>query len=271
LPELIVVEGDHQIPYHDPGLHAASVNMLTELARKNRLAEHVYLGDTGDYSNISRYDDHPVANATPNECVQGTYNVIREKREAAPNIRVRKLKGNHDWRIEGEQLKRAERMYGLAPAQEWEADGEEIPALHLNRLLHLPQLGVELVEDPRGWQHAEVELVPGMFGLVVRHGWLTGAKTAEASVKKRGRSIIVGHIHRREHAFVWDPSAGCERQGVVAGTMSLVRNERYPHFTTLDNWLQGCVIVTRWPDGDFVVEHVKWNGEALRWRDKSWR
>jgi hypothetical protein len=63
---------------------------------------------------------------------------------------------------------------------------------------------------------------------------------------------------------------GCERVGVVAGTMSLVRDERFPHYVTLDNWLQGCVLVTRWPDGDFQVEHVRWNGESLRWRAESW-
>lgn len=270
-PETIIVEGDHQIPYHDPKLHAASVEMLGDLYKKHRLAEQVYLGDTGDYSTISKHPDHPAAAATPNECVQGSYNVLREKREKVPNIRVRKLKGNHDWRIEGEQLARSERMYGISPATRWEDKDKELPALHLDRLLHLPELGIELVEDPRGWQHAEVELVGGPRGLVVRHGWLTGAKTAEASVKKRGRSIIIGHIHRREHAFIWDPSMECERQGVVAGTMSLVRDLRFPHFTTLDNWLQGCVIVTRWPDGHFVVEHAVWNGEALRWRDYAWR
>jgi hypothetical protein len=269
-PELIVVEGDHQAPYHDPRLHEASVAMLRELAKKHRLAEHVFLGDTMDFPTISRHADHPNAVATPNECLQAGYNILREKREAAPNIRVRKLKGNHDWRIEGEQLSRSERMYGIRPAQEWEADEPEIPALHLNRLLHLDALGIELIEDPRGWQHAEVELVPGMYGLVVRHGWLTGAKTAAASVTKRGRSIIVGHIHRREHSFVWDPSAGCERQGVVSGTMSLVRDEDFGHFAPLDNWLQGCVVVTRWPDGDFCVEHAKYSNGALRWRDHAW-
>lgn len=270
-PETIVVEGDHQVPYHDPDLHAASVRMLKDLARKHRLAEHVFLGDTGDFPTISRHDDHPNATAKPNPVIQGMYDLLREKREAVPNVRVRKLKGNHDWRIDSEQLKRSERMYGIAPAQRWEDPEPEIPALHLRRLLHLDELGIELVEDPRGWEHAEIEVVPGTKGLVVRHGWLTGANTAARSLQKRGRSIIVGHIHKREHVFMWDPSMECERVGVVAGTMSLVRNENFGHFAPLDNWLQGCVIVTRWPDdGAFTVEHAAWNGTSLRWRDQSW-
>ena len=250
-PETILIEGDHQIPYHDPELHEASVNMLRDLARRHRLAEQVFLGDTADFSNISRHADHPAASATPNECVQGSYNVLREKVEAAPNIRRWKLKGNHDYRLESEQLVRSERMYGIRPAQEWEATEPELLALHLSRLLHLDKLGIELVEDPRGWEHAEIELVPGPKGLVVRHGWLTGANTLEKSIKRRGRSMVIGHVHRDEQVRVWDPSMQCHRVGVVCPAMCLARDQRFPHYAVLDKFQQGCVIVTRWPDGVF--------------------
>lgn len=269
-PVTIVVESDHQIPYNDERLHNASVSMLRDLYKKHRLSEQIYLGDTMDLPTISRHPDHPAAAATPKACVQGAYNMLREKRETAPDIRVRKLLGNHDWRIQGEQLARAERMYGLAPAQRWEDEDEPSAALHVNNLLHLPELGIELVEDPRGWQHAEVEIVPGVGGLVGRHGWLTGENTAGRSLSKRGRSLIVGHTHKREHVFQWDPSTGVERQAVVCGTMSLCRDERFPHFAVLDNWLPGLVVVTVWPDTRFTIEHAGWTGDHLRWRDLSW-
>jgi hypothetical protein len=267
-PELIVVEGDHQVPYHDPKLHEASLYALQELHDRHGMTEHVFLGDTGDFPTISKHADHPAASTSVNDVIQGVYELLREKREAAPNARARKLKGNHDWRVEGELLLRAERMYGIKPAS---IDGEEeIPSLSLRRLLHLDALGIELVEDPRGWMHAEVELVSGIAGLLVRHGWITGANTAGRSLAKRGRSMIVGHTHSREHTFDWDPSAGLERQAVVAGTMSLVRDQRFPHFAPCDSWLQGFVTVTRWPDGQFVIEHALWDGESLRWRDRRW-
>lgn len=259
-PELIVVEGDHQAPYHDPDLHEKGLQLLADL----KPVEHVLLGDTGDYPTISRHADHPAAMATAQECVDASYRVIRDKREAAPQARTRKLKGNHDWRVEGELLTRAERMYGLRPAE------EELPALSLQRLLHLDALGVELVEDPRGWEHAEVELIPGPAGLVVRHGWLTGANTAERSLRKRGRSLIVGHGHSRELTYAWDPSAEVERVAAQAGTMSLARSRRFPHFAVCDDWLQGLVTVTRWPDGRFVVEHAVYQGGTLYWRDRRW-
>lgn len=260
-PRLIVVEGDHQAPYFDPELDAAATQLVADLQPD----EHVFLGDGADLPTISRHPDHPAAMATVRECLEAYYGILRRRSDAAPNARRRKLKGNHDWRLESELLGRAERMYGLAPV------GEEVPSLSLRRLLHLDRLGIELVEDPRGWEHGEVELVPGAHGLVVRHGWLTGANTAERSLKKRGRSLIVGHGHSREHAFVWDPSAEVERQAAMVGTMSLARSRRFPHFAVCDTWLQGLLTVTVWPDGDFQIEHARWDGNALRWRDRRYR
>src|SRR6185503_2502649 len=99
-PETLVIESDHHVPFHCKPLHEANLNALHTLSRKYRFTEHIFLGDTGDYSNTSRHNDHPATmHVTPNVCIQGSYNVLREKREAAPNARCRKLKGNHDWRI----------------------------------------------------------------------------------------------------------------------------------------------------------------------------
>ena len=277
-PRLAIVEFDHQAPYHDPALDAAATAMHADLQPD----EQVFGGDLMDFPTISRHPDHPAAMAGAQECLVAGHGILVRRREAAPNARARKLKGNHDWRPEWELLTRAERMYGLRPV------GEDIPALSLRGLLHLDALGVELVEHPLGWEHAEVELVPGTAGLVVRHGWLTGANTAGRSLAKRGRSLIVGHTHTREHVFQWDPSAELERQAAVAGTMSRVRGEAFearlrtaaglsgdvdnlfPHFAVLDNWLQGLVTVTTWPDGCFLIEHARWENGALHWRDRRW-
>lgn len=256
-----IVEIDHQAPYFDEGLDAATTAMTADLQPDG----HVFGGDLLDLPTISKHPDHPAAMATPQECVDAGYGILRRRAEAAPNALRKLIRGNHDWRLEGEQLIRSERMHGLAPAGELEA------ALSLKRLLHCDALGVEHVTDPRGWQHDEVEIVPGPYGLVVRHGWLTGAKTAEKSVRKRGRSIIVGHTHQPEHAWIWDPSMEVHRQGVVAGAMSLARNVRFPHFAVLEGWAQGPVVVTVRSDRDFVIEQTHWSDGQLYWRDRSWK
>lgn len=258
-PELIVVEGDHQIPYHDENLDAAATQFVADL----RPTEHVFLGDTADFPTISRHDDHPAAMATVQECLDESYAMLRRRAEAAPDARRRKLKGNHDWRLESELLKRAERVFGVRPV------GEDTPALSLRRLLHLDALGVELVEDERGWQHAEVELVEGRDGLVVRHGLVTGHNTAGRTLAKLGRSCIVGHDHGKETVFKLDYPSRVLRQAVVAGTMSLC-DSTWPHFAAEPDWHQGFVTVTRWPTGEFLIEHAVWQDGNLYWRDRRW-
>lgn len=260
-PSLIVVEGDHQVPYHDPKLHAASLSFLAAQDPDG----HVFLGDTLDLPTISRHPDHPAAVATPQECLdQGTL-LLREKREAAPRAWAKKLEGNHDARLATEQLTRAERTYGLRPGA-W-GDEEQVDAFSLRRLLHLDRLEIEHVTDIRGWQHGEVVLVPGPEGLVVRHGFVTGANTAGRTMRKLGRSAIVGHDHGKEHHWWLDPSAESLRQAMVAGTMSR-NDEVFPHFTVKPDWHQGFVTATIWPGGRFVLEHAYYFDGALYWRDQ---
>ena len=56
------------------------------------------------------------------------------------------------------------------------------------------------------------------------------------------------------------------REAVTAPAMC----KREAHFVPLTAWLQGFVTVTRWPNGHFEIEHAMWDGERLRWRDRSW-
>lgn len=258
-PEFIVVEGDHQVPYHDPALHEASLMFLADTQPQR----HIFLGDTVDLPNISRHNDNAVFNASVQECIQKGYELLREKREAAPNARAVKLAGNHDWRLPAELLARAERLSGIKPADT--GNGPEEDALSLSRLMHFDALGIEYICPPQGWQHGEVEL---SSDLVVRHGWLTGAKTAEKTLAKLGRSAIVGHGHQREHAFKLAYGSGPpkQRQAVVAGTMSRLD---LPYVVNPD-WSQGFVTVTLWPDGNFIIEHAVWMDGSLYWRDKRW-
>jgi predicted phosphodiesterase len=168
---LVVFVSDQHAPYQDPVLHKAFLTFLQE----TQPDEVVLGGDGADFPSISRHRDNPAWNADPQACIQGTFDVYSDYREAAPNARFRKLKGNHDVRLETELLNRAERMYGLKPAT---IDGEESEALSLKRLLHLNRLNIELIESPLpgdGYEHAQVNITP-LLG--ARHGWLTGDNTA---------------------------------------------------------------------------------------------
>lgn len=262
--EFTFIEYDAHVPFHDPRLHEAKLAMLAQVQphRQN------YGGDLLDFSTISRHGDHPATNGmTPQMCVNQGYRYLRDDCEASPYTERKKLKGNHDWRLENEQLQRSERVYDLCPAE------EDVSALDLRRLLKFVPYGplpIELVTHPKGWEHAEIEIVPGQKGLVMRHGWMTGTNTAERSMKRRGRSTIVGHTHQRELTYWWDPSSEVERVGAVSGCQCLVRDVRHPHYVVLERWTQGPIMVTTWQDGTFTIEHMLWDGRTLRWRSERW-
>lgn len=258
-PDLIVVEGDHQIPYNDPGLEDCANALVTAI----QPTEHVFLGDTLDYPTISRFPDHPAAMATPQECVDLGYAMLRKRADAAPNAKRWKLEGNHDARPAKEMLSRAERLYGLAPA------GEVEPALSHRRLLHLDALGIELVTDLRGWEHAEIELVPGRDGLVVRHGFVVGQNTPKKTLDKLGRSFICGHVHQQESLWRLDYPEKILKWAHINGAMC--RNDGvFPHFQVNPDWNQGLSIVQRWPNGKFNIERAVFDDGHLYWRDRRY-
>lgn len=258
-PDRILVEGDHQIPYHDPVLDAA----VTELTRDIQPQMHIFLGDDADYPTISRWPDHPAAMATPQECVNEVYAMYRRRTDAAPNAERKAMEGNHGARIDREILSRAERLFGLSPAL------EEEPALSPRRLFHFDALGIELVKDIRGWEHAEIELVPGRDGLVVRHGFVTGNNTAKKTLDKLGRSFIVGHIHAMETVYRLDYPEKVLRVAHINGAMC--RNDGvFPHYAVNPDTHQGCSVVTRWPDGKFLIDRAVFDDGHLYWRDKRY-
>lgn len=258
-PELIMIEGDHQAPYFDAGLDACA----TEFVREMQPVEHIFLGDGMDFPTISRHPDHPAAMATPQECINSYYAILRRRANASPNSKRKKLKGNHDWRLEQEILTRSERLANLKPA------GEDIDALSIRRLLQLDSMGIELVEDRRGWEHAEVVIVPGGNGLVVRHGFVTGHNTAGRTMSKLGRSMLVGHAHSKQSVYRLVYPKKRLQQGAVIGAMCR-NDETFPHFSTNPDWHQGFCTVERWPDGSFIIEHAIYYNGSLFWRDRRW-
>jgi predicted phosphodiesterase len=261
---LVVFVSDQHAPYHDPDLHKAFLSFLSHVQPD----EVVLGGDQSDFPSISRHRDNPAWSADPQACIQSTFELLSDYRDAAPDARFRMLKGNHDVRLETELLNRAERMYGLRPAT---IDGEEAPALSLNRLLHLDRLNIELVESPLpgdGYEHAQANISP-LLG--ARHGWLTGANTAAKTLDRLGHSVIVGHTHHQRiaHRTTW----GIDRKprvllGVEAGCMC--RLDGGLGYSINADWQQGFCTVTVWPDGTFKVDLATFVNGHLLWRDKRW-
>lgn len=263
----MVLLADHQAPYHDEALLAAQVAMAADL-QPRRIG---HLGDLCDFTDISKHRDHAVVNAKVNECIQAGHDILRALREAAPHAEFELLWGNHDVRPFTELLGRAERMADIRCADMGDGDREAL--VSLERALRLPELGIKAVTDSRGWDHAELDIVPGSRGLSGRHGWLTGKNVAARTLEKVGRSVVVGHIHRPEHVYSWSKQLHCEQQAVVVGCSCEVRgggNKHFPTFVPEDDWLQGAALVTVWPDQEFTIELARWTGDSLVIGSRRW-
>lgn len=255
----IVVTSDDQAPYHSEALHAATCMVLRDIQPRRV----VKLGDGADYTNISKHKDHAVVKAAVDTCTQAYVDILVDERAAAPGADFDILAGNHDIRPLSELLLRAERMadihIGMLPG---ETDRQKV--LDLSRLWRLDELGIKLHEDARGWEHAEIDLVPGPRGLAAVHGYLTGKDVAKRTLERVGRSCLMGHTHGPESYSIWNPTIGFEMRAMVVGCQCEVRGGKlFPTFAPRDRWLQGGAIVTVHSDGEWVAERMRWNGESL--------
>jgi len=256
----MLVLADHQAPYHDENLHAATLALI-EWVQPERVG---HIGDLCDYTNISKHRDHAVVKATVDECTDAGVAILHDIRTAAPHAHIQVLEGNHDVRPLTELLARAERMAGIRSGNLPGSPGQQLIAL--DKLWRLEELGIEYVTDPRGWQHAELDIVPGPRGLCAVHGWLTGPNTAGRTLDKIGRSVIAAHTHQAEHVYRWSQQLQAEQQAVVVGCQCEVRGgggKSFPTFAPRDSWVQGPALVTVHPDGEFTIERARWNGDSL--------
>lgn len=255
--ELVVFVGDQQADYHDEELHQAFLRWLADVQPERG----VLLGDTLDLPTISRHPDRPHWNSTPQACVNAGFRLLSDYRDAAPATAWQKLRGNHDWRLESELLTRAERTFGIAPA---DIPGEEqVPGHSIRRFLHLDRLGIELVgREGDDWKLAEVAVGPG---LVARHS----APTREKWLRL-GRDIIAGHTHRQSLTRVTSFDADDKpviRTIIEAGCMCRTDGLGYDEHS---NWQGGFVTATVLADGTYSYDLATWRHGRLAWRGEQW-
>jgi len=257
-PRLVAIVADQQAPYHSQVAHDLFLGWL----ERCKPDEVVLAGDTIDLPDISRHKDNPEWHVSTQECINSGYRLIRDYVEAAPQAQFYKLMGNHDERIRNELLLRAERLYGITPAPT-EDDPNPVDAMSVRRLLHLDELGVELIEPKGGYTHAQHWVAPK---LAVRHGWLTGQNTAAKSLKSIDYSLVVFHTHTQEltRRTIHKADGSLEHQyGVVGAAMCEIRGGI--GFAVDPNWQNGFVTAWVWPDGKFQIDHAQIENDELMW------
>lgn len=273
LPKLVVIVGDQQAPFQDPGLHDKFLDWMEYYQPQGGVS----LGDTADYPDISRHRLDPQNTATVNECTQSTYDMLLDYRLAGPDVEWIILGGNHcSERLRNILLdKPAVRpVYGIKRADTAEETGPEV--ITVEHLWRLDELGFKFIDPHGAYDLAEHKLTDN---LAVRHGWIArkdSGSTALETLKALGYSILVGHGHRQAQVFktVHDIDRSAKvLTGVEIGCMCRVTQEIgadgriWPNYTVAPDWQQGFATAMIWPDGMFKIDLATYVNGTLLYKD----
>lgn len=174
--ETILVQNDHQIPYHDP----RAVRAVTAVMHDVHPDVVVYLGDVFDMPGFStKFRRFPGQKQRLIKDLKLGREMFAAHREAAPGARFVYVEGNHEARL---------RNYIVDVADELAGFVDEEGALSLPRLLGAADFGVEYL-GPYGaaWQHNS---------FLFKHGDRATQYTAAAELRFEGTSGMSGHTHR---------------------------------------------------------------------------
>ena len=234
-----LVVSDLHAPRHDRGMHQVLCDWLAD----EQPDRGVFLGDLLDFETISRHRPRERPRAA-NEGIQAAHEVLRDWREASPDTRWVLIEGNHDFRIRSYLIDNAPNAYGITAAN------DELPALHLRRLLHLDELGVEWVDED--WDRAHVLLSRHLAGM---HRAAGGKNAAVGALDKFSHSILQGDTHRLrlvyrteyEHTPGGDVDTST-RMAAEIGCLAEIKDGL--SYAKQPDWQNGAMVVYTWPDTD---------------------
>lgn len=268
-PILIVACGDQQAPYHDKNLHELFLQWL----QHNKPDVGVLLGDLPDWNSISRHRDDPAWDATMQDGIQSSFDILYDYRHASLNTKWKMIAGNHDAeRIRNFILEKADRLYGVTPAQ-YPGDEEPEWVFSLNHLLHLERLGIEYVDSKAGYEFQQIVLSDI---LSARHGHYTSKDASLKTVVELGHNVILGHTHSQsiKKQTVYDSIHNTWKvlTAIEAGCMCEIVGGIGFANAGLPNWQPGFVGITLFPDGTFSADLATFDqSNVLRWRDQYFK
>lgn len=268
-PVVTVIETDPQNPFIIEELDYLATQFIAWLQPDR----HVVGGDLMNLGYIGRHRDNPKWDDTVNHAKQTSFDYLHRRREAAPDMEMWLIPGNHDDRIRNEQLERNERMYGVTQAHY--PDEPEGPRVYsLSHLLRLQDLEVNYREPDGTYEFEWVEITPL---LAVRHGHkLNQSKTAPINTAMDlGHSVVLGHSHSQSAVAktVWNKISNkwSVRWAIEAGCECEIEEGLGFNKAGAPDWQPGFVTVTSFPNGQFTFDFAHYTQDGqLFWRDQVW-
>lgn len=248
-------------PIHD----RKGIDAVIQLARDWQPDVVVLLGDMLDLAPWSlKYPRPPEYRQTTSATINELYYDLCRIREACPNSKIIWLEGNHEARIQKALTELLPESIHLAPA------GETQPALCIERLLHLGDLGIEYVKP-----------FPADYWLwdciQICHGEGHGKGVTTKLAKTKSYSMVKGHGHglelscsRVETPFgsknitVMQPGCLCRIDGSVPGVSPRPDWQHGVGFGILDEQGQEHLWAAPIHEGRLYFEGKVYQGEENR-------
>lgn len=223
--ETILVQNDHQIPYHD----RRAVRVVSTVMEAIHPDIVVYLGDVFDLPGFStKFRRFPEQKNQLTRDLKIGREMFALHRKVCPEARFIYIEGNHEARL---------RNYIVDVADELAGFVNEDGILSLPYLLGASDFGIEYL-GPYGaaWEH---------HSFIFKHGDKATAFAAAAELRSEGSSGMSGHTHRGGSAFV-TTRAGAHAWYENFCLCHVAGWDRPPssiHTSGLTNWQQGFSVI----------------------------
>lgn len=266
-PHLAVILSDHHAPFFDERLHELTLRFLDV----TKPEKGYHLGDLLDFPESSRHRHKPAFKASAKKCLDAGGNILYDLTSASIETSWEFVPGNHDFRIRNAIIDHNADLIGITPAKIPGIGPEKLrPVLSLYNLLHFDALGVEgaLEDEADEYQYGQVLIAKNLAG---KHGWLAkrgSGATALSTLQQLRYSVVVGHTHRQSIVHHSVPTIGGSSVTLTAaeaGCMCLT-NKGLGYDPATD-WQNGFLTAVVYPDGEFHLEPVTYDGKSLYWRD----
>ena len=266
--EMLVILGDHQLPFRNEILTELSHSFLNDLKPDGL----VYMGDLIDFPSLSHFAINPDFTSTVQQGIDQGHQTLRDLGSSAglkKGSEMIFIEGNHEVRLRKALVEKLPQLFGIKKA---DVSEKEKSVLHLASLMRFNDIGWTYWDEPSDvYPHPEYEIVKGLFA---RHGNFVRAKagmSALANLERVDGSVIQGHTHRLAitHHTRWTGQQMNLYTGIETGTMADLNGLGY---SKQPDWQGGFItLVVDRKANTFHPELVIFKEDTITWRGYFWK
>lgn len=224
-----LILSDIHIPYHDK----AALMEAIAYGKKNAADLVILNGDTADFFALSFWEKDPRKRDFAGE-LETTRNFLNSLRKQFPKARIIFKLGNHEERWERYMRVKAPELLGISEFE-------------LGPMLHLDNLGIELVGDKRPIKLGDLNII---HGHEYRFAFTNPVNPARGLFLRCKAFALCGHLHQSSYH-----QEKTVEQSVLATWSTGCLCDLHPEYMPMNNWCHGFAFVEASADGKFNVQN----------------